>query len=102
MQLQKQHFTTFALVLFAAVVVGGVWTAGVTLYSPTTPGGNDEKVAMACKEDVFDAQNAALEKICTAEFARLLCPSDPAFAYEASNGCEISFLKNRGWTAAAE
>ena len=47
--------------------------------------------------DVKTAQEEAQEKICTQETALLSCGRDPSFIYEASNGCEKSYLEGKGW-----
>ncbi|MBI3020005.1 MAG: hypothetical protein HYY60_01615 [Parcubacteria group bacterium] len=50
-----------------------------------------------CLNEVKAAQESSLEKICTQEARLLSCALDPSFTYEASNGCEISFLVEEGW-----
>ena len=58
---------------------------------------SDTGVDAECRSDVTAAQDAALEKFCTLQLESLRCPHDVSVTYEAPNGCEISFLKLRGW-----
>ena len=51
----------------------------------------------SCLQEVKAAQESSLDKICTQETRLLSCADDPSFSYEASNGCEISFLVEKGW-----
>jgi hypothetical protein len=63
----------------------------------TVLNGDSGVVTKSCQEDVFAAQDMALGKVCTQQFQALICPDDPLFVYDATNGCEISFLSDRGW-----
>lgn len=56
-----------------------------------------EEIQENCLNEVKMAQELSLEKICTQEARLLSCADDPSFTYEASNGCEISFLVEKGW-----
>ena len=50
-----------------------------------------------CLADVSAAQEESLGVACTQEMRLLSCDKEQSFIYEASNGCEISFLLARGW-----
>ncbi len=50
-----------------------------------------------CLNEVKAAQESFFDKICTQETRLLSCAEDPSFTYEAPNGCEISFLVEKGW-----
>jgi len=56
-----------------------------------------EETAAVCRNEVFAAQDASQEKICTQEITLLACGKYPSFTYEASNGCEKSYLEGKGW-----
>jgi len=56
-----------------------------------------QELAAECLREVKTAQEEAQEKICTQETALLSCGRDPSFIYEASNGCEKSYLEGKGW-----
>ncbi len=49
-----------------------------------------------CKQDIKDAKEYAKGRICTQEVAKMDCQG--ILTYTATDGCQISFLKNRGWT----
>ena len=56
-----------------------------------------ERLATECLGLVKEAQEASQGKICTQAIRVLKCPSDELFIDEAPNGCEISFLEEKGW-----
>lgn len=58
---------------------------------------NKVEVQENCLAEVKAAQESSLGAICTQEARLFSCALDPSFTYEASNGCEISFLVGKGW-----
>ncbi len=54
-----------------------------------------KKNLKTCQEEIITAQLYSRGKICTEEIMEMDC--DGLMSYTAINGCEISFLKNRGW-----
>ena len=72
---------------------------GALLYAATGSrmAVNRGEIQKECLADVTAAQEASFDAICTQEIRLLLCAKDPSFTYEASNGCEIGFLVERGW-----
>lgn len=91
--------TTIIIVIIVAAVI-----AVLAVFLPTgtveAPGNTD--AAEACEDDVRLAQEASLDQICTQQFEELRCPHETVVTYEAPNGCEIGFLKQRGWTSLEE
>ena len=55
----------------------------------------------SCQDDIYLA-TAPKREVCTAQTMRLQCPRDASVTYSASNGCDISALKARGWTEARD
>ena len=55
------------------------------------------KLSARCFEEIKTAQELSFGKICTQEARVFFCPHAASFDYEATNGCEISFLETRGW-----
>lgn len=52
---------------------------------------------LTCNEEVERAQEYAEDRECTDEIATMECPEDDDYTYQAANGCEIDFLKEREW-----
>ncbi len=57
---------------------------------------------LTCSEEVERAQEHAKGRMCTDEIATMGCPKEENYTYEAINGCEISFLEERGWERVAQ
>ncbi len=99
-------------------VRAGDWTVDVTVrrgddeltFSDTVTVTRDDDDGMettpvaempaACAEDVRAAREAAEGRTCTEQYQLMRCPDDDSVVYGAANGCEISALQERGWTAA--
>ncbi len=64
--------------------------------------GCKEDVELSCADDVEKAQEYAEGRMCTDEIATMECPREEDYTYEAINGCEISFLEERGWERVAQ
>lgn len=59
---------------------------------------NADQNGTTCQEMIQKAKEHAKGKICTSQVQELVCPHDDGHLYTARNGCEISYLKNRGWS----
>ncbi|OGZ10553.1 MAG: hypothetical protein A3D67_01435 [Candidatus Lloydbacteria bacterium RIFCSPHIGHO2_02_FULL_51_22] len=72
---------------------------GVLFYAAfgSTTSVDKEQSSEECFADVGAAQEESLGVTCTQEMRLLSCDKEQSFIYEASNGCEISFLLARGW-----
>lgn len=55
------------------------------------------KKIIQCLQDVSEAREFAKGKVCTQIVQNLRCPYDETYTYLARNGCEISFLEDKGW-----
>jgi len=55
----------------------------------------DSNVVQECREDIKEAHEYALGKMCTDQFKQMTCEN--VVVYGAPNGCVISFLEERGW-----
>lgn len=53
-----------------------------------------------CRADVEFAKLADDGRACTQQIQTLQCPHEDSFTYDARNGCQISALQERDWTAA--
>lgn len=86
-----------------AVDVAGdeVYTASDTVT--VTPDEDQDDVSdVSCQEDIEAAKEAAAGQMCTEQFQEMQCPHDDDVTYGAPDGCQISYLKEQGWTAADE
>jgi len=92
----KALLLILALLIAAAAIAALFFVGSKDVVVPENGAG----ILLQCEEDAKAAQDASLDKICTAQFAELRCPHDDTFVYNAPNGCEISFLNGKGWTQA--
>ncbi len=60
-----------------------------------------EEIPESCIDDIKAAEKASEDQICTDQFMNLECPHEE-YVYGATNGCEISSLKEKGWTQLKE
>ncbi len=54
-----------------------------------------------CFKDILDAKNFSKDKICIQIIAKLICPYQN-YVYIAKNGCESSYLIEKGWKISEE
>ncbi|MDY6778922.1 MAG: hypothetical protein SVU32_09735 [Candidatus Nanohaloarchaea archaeon] len=81
--------------LFALLIANG----GFALATNHT--GNVSDAVARCEADVAEAQNAVPpDRVCTMQVQTMQCPYDSSYTHQARNGCIISELRQRGWTAA--
>ena len=83
----------------AFFIISAILLLGVLFYavSGSRMSVNRGEVQAACLREVKTAQESSLDNICTQEARLLSCAADSSFTYEAPNGCEISFLIEKGW-----
>jgi plastocyanin len=81
-----------SIVVIAVIIVGGLFFIS----------GDRSETLAQCEVDIEEAQAAAEGQICTQQAAEMQCGSDESVTYLARNGCEISFLANKGWVEISE
>ncbi|MFP4116362.1 MAG: hypothetical protein ACLFTQ_04170 [Candidatus Aenigmatarchaeota archaeon] len=75
-----------------ALLVVGIISVGILYLAPST------EEASPYKEDIELAKGyAESQDLCTDEYKKLVSP-DGKIEYGAPDGCQISFLEDRGWT----
>ena len=81
------------------VIIFIIFAAAVLIYAASSGGASIDTadIDAACLADVKKSQEESQGLFCTQEIRLLSCPRNAAFSYEAPNGCEISFLSERGW-----
>lgn len=90
----KYEIVSVTMLLFSLGVIVGAGTA-FDFEGETEDIINPQK----CEQDIENlGSDSDGRTICTFQTAVMQCPHDPEFTYQASNGCEIGELEEKGWT----
>lgn len=91
------------------VTVAGEERVSQSRTVTVTPGGDDtetvdvDRAAAKCTRQIQAAMEfAAQQGACTMQVQELECPLEDDVTHQATDGCQISYLKEQGWTAVDE